>query len=77
MAITDALANDFEQAWRSRTGHAVGIRGGGSAYQHSPAYDAVVARCVHIRTPVPYYATRIPPICQGLAVDVTRLCGVA
>jgi hypothetical protein len=52
MAITDALANDFEQAWRSRTGHAVGIRGGGSAYQHSPAYDAVVARCVHIHTPV-------------------------
>jgi hypothetical protein len=50
MAIADALANDFEQAWRSSSGRAVRIHGGRGACQRAFADDAVVARCVHIRT---------------------------
>jgi hypothetical protein len=51
MAVADALANDFEQAWRSGAGRAVRVAGRRGACQRASADDAVVARCVHIRPP--------------------------
>jgi hypothetical protein len=37
-------------AWRSGSGHAIRVAGRRGAYQRASANDAVVARCVHIRT---------------------------
>ena len=49
MATTDALANDFEQAWRSDAGRAVRVRGWRGACQRVSADDDAVARRAHIR----------------------------
>jgi hypothetical protein len=50
MTIADALANNFEQAWRSGSGCAEHVAGRREDWCRALSDGAVVARCVHIRT---------------------------